>query len=48
MKISTSEKEEKNGELFQINLILNLKEKYPNLIKVLYKKIIIINYNINY
>ena len=36
MKISTSEKEEKNGELFQINLILNLKEKYPNLIKVLY------------
>jgi hypothetical protein len=34
MKNSSTEKEEKKLELSQINLVLNLYNKYPKLIKV--------------
>jgi len=34
MKNSSLEKEEKNNELSQINLILNLYNKYPKIVKV--------------
>jgi hypothetical protein len=34
MKNSSTEKEEKKIELSQINLVLNLYNKYPKLIKV--------------